>query len=180
MKIAQTLTDLIGNTPILDLTQFSQKRELPARLLVKLEYFNPAGSAKDRIAAAMLADAESRGLLPADAVIIEPTSGNTGIGLAAVAAARGWRVILTMPDTMSAERRNLLKAYGAELVLTPGAQGMSGAIAKAEETTSFINRYKIELSRIPAATSNTECCLTKTVEMQMSSISPATARRSPK
>ena len=149
MKIAQTLTDLIGNTPILDLTQFSQKRELPARLLVKLEYFNPAGSAKDRIAAAMLADAESRGLLPADAVIIEPTSGNTGIGLAAVAAARGWRVILTMPDTMSAERRNLLKAYGAELVLTPGAQGMSGAIAKAEELAA-----EIPHSFIPSQFSN--------------------------
>lgn len=149
MKIAQTLTDLIGNTPILDLTQFSQKRELPARLLVKLEYFNPAGSAKDRIAAAMLADAESRGLLPADAVIIEPTSGNTGIGLAAVAAARGWRVILTMPDTMSAERRNLLKAYGAELVLTPGAQGMSGAIAKAEEMAA-----EIPHSFIPSQFSN--------------------------
>lgn len=149
MKIAQTLTDLIGNTPILDLTQFSQNRELPARLLVKLEYFNPAGSAKDRIAAAMLADAESRGLLPADAVIIEPTSGNTGIGLAAVAAARGWRVILTMPDTMSAERRNLLKAYGAELVLTPGAQGMSGAIAKAEELAA-----EIPHSFIPSQFSN--------------------------
>ena len=149
MKIAQTLTDLIGNTPILDLTQFSQKRELPARLLVKLEYFNPAGSAKDRIAAAMMADAESRGLLPADAVIIEPTSGNTGIGLAAVAAARGWRVILTMPDTMSAERRNLLKAYGAELVLTPGAQGMSGAIAKAEELAA-----EIPHSFIPSQFSN--------------------------
>ncbi len=138
MKIANTLTDLIGNTPLLELTQFAKRRQLPARLVAKLEYFNPAGSAKDRIAAAMLADAESRGLLPADAVIIEPTSGNTGIGLAAVAAARGWRVILTMPDTMSAERRNLLKAYGAELVLTPGAQGMSGAIAKAEELAAEI------------------------------------------
>lgn len=133
MKIAQTLTDLIGNTPLLELGQYAKRQCLAARLVAKLEYFNPAGSAKDRIAAAMLADAESRGLLPADAVIIEPTSGNTGIGLAAVAAARGWRVVLTMPDTMSAERRNLLKAYGAELVLTPGAQGMSGAIAKAQE-----------------------------------------------
>lgn len=133
MKIAQTLTDLIGNTPLLELGQYAKRQGLAARLVAKLEYFNPAGSAKDRIAAAMLADAESRGLLPADAVIIEPTSGNTGIGLAAVAAARGWRVVLTMPDTMSAERRNLLKAYGAELVLTPGAQGMSGAIARAQE-----------------------------------------------
>ena len=133
MKIAKSFMDLIGHTPLLELARYNQAQGLGAKILVKLEYFNPAGSVKDRVAAAMLAEAEAEGKLPADAVIIEPTSGNTGIGLAAVAAARGWRVILTMPETMSVERRNLLKAYGAELVLTEGALGMAGAIAKAEE-----------------------------------------------
>ncbi len=133
MKIYTTMTDLIGNTPLLELTRFEKAHDLKATVLAKLEYFNPAGSVKDRIARAMLDDAEQRGVLKPGAVIIEPTSGNTGIGLAAVAASRGYRVILTMPDTMSMERRNLLKAYGAELVLTEGAKGMKGAIAKAEE-----------------------------------------------
>ena len=133
MKIAKSFTDLIGHTPLLELARYNQAQGLGAKILVKLEYFNPAGSVKDRVAAAMLAEAEAEGKLPADAVIIEPTSGNTGIGLAAVAAARGWRIILTMPETRSVERRNLLKAYGAELVLTEGALGMAGAIAKAEE-----------------------------------------------
>lgn len=133
MKIAKSFMDLIGHTPLLELARYNQAQGLGAKILAKLEYFNPAGSVKDRVAAAMLAEAEVEGKLPADAVIIEPTSGNTGIGLAAVAAARGWRVILTMPETMSVERRNLLKAYGAELVLTEGALGMAGAIAKAEE-----------------------------------------------
>lgn len=133
MKIAKSFMDLIGHTPLLELARYNQAQGLGAKILAKLEYFNPAGSVKDRVAAAMLAEAEAEGKLPADAVIIEPTSGNTGIGLAAVAAARGWRVILTMPETMSVERRNLLKAYGAELVLTEGTLGMAGAIAKAEE-----------------------------------------------
>ena len=133
MKIAKSFTDLIGHTPLLELARYNQAQGLGAKILAKLEYFNPAGSVKDRVAAAMLAEAEAEGKLPADAVIIEPTSGNTGIGLAAVAAARGWRIILTMPETMSVERRNLLKAYGAELVLTEGALGMAGAIARAEE-----------------------------------------------
>ena len=133
MQVAKTFTDLIGRTPLLELGRYGQTQGLGAKILAKLEYFNPAGSVKDRVAAAMLAEAEAAGKLPADAVIIEPTSGNTGIGLAAVAAARGWRIILTMPETMSIERRNLLKAYGAELVLTEGAQGMAGAIARAEE-----------------------------------------------
>ena len=133
MKIAKSFMDLIGHTPLLELARYNQAQGLGAKILAKLEYFNPAGSVKDRVAAAMLAEAEAEGKLPADAVIIEPTSGNTGIGLAAVAAARGWRVILTMPETMSVERSNLLKAYGAELVLTEGALGMAGAIAKAEE-----------------------------------------------
>lgn len=133
MKIAKSFMDLIGHTPLLELARYNQAQGLGAKILAKLEYFNPAGSVKDRVAAAMLTEAEAEGKLPADAVIIEPTSGNTGIGLAAVAAARGWRVILTMPETMSVERRNLLKAYGAELVLTEGTLGMAGAIAKAEE-----------------------------------------------
>ena len=132
-KIYKSLTELIGRTPLLQLTNYNQQRKLSARIIGKLEYFNPAGSVKDRIALAMLDDAERKGLLKKGAVIIEPTSGNTGIGLAAVAAARGYRLILTMPETMSVERRNLLKAYGAELVLTEGAKGMKGAIAKAEE-----------------------------------------------
>lgn len=132
-KIAKNLTDLIGNTPLLELSNYNQANNLEARLIAKLEYFNPAGSVKDRIGYAMLKDAEERGLLNKDSVIIEPTSGNTGIALAFVAAARGYRLILTMPDTMTVERRSLLKALGAELVLTPGAEGMPGAIKKAEE-----------------------------------------------
>ncbi|MDH7567942.1 MAG: pyridoxal-phosphate dependent enzyme, partial [Clostridiales bacterium] len=132
-KIAKNLTDLIGNTPLLELTNYSKKHHLNAKLIAKLEYFNPAGSVKDRVAYAMIKDAEEKGLIKQDSVIIEPTSGNTGIGLAMVAAAKGYRLILTMPDTMSIERRNLLKALGAELVLTPGAEGMKGAIKKAEE-----------------------------------------------
>ena len=138
MKVYETITDLIGNTPLLKLNNYASKRELGATVLAKLEYFNPAGSVKDRIALAMLNDAEAKGQLHPDSVIIEPTSGNTGIGLAAVAASRGYRMILTMPDTMSVERRNLLKAYGAEIVLTEGAKGMKGAIAKADELASEI------------------------------------------
>ena len=128
-----SITELIGSTPIIELSKIEQLYDLQARILVKLELFNPAGSIKDRIALAMLNDAEEKGLLRRESVIIEPTSGNTGIGLAAIAAARGYRIILTMPETMSIERRNLLKAYGAELVLTDGAKGMKGAIEKAEE-----------------------------------------------
>ncbi len=137
-KIYKTLTDLIGRTPLLELSNYEKKNDLKAALIAKLEYFNPAGSVKDRIARAMLDDAEAKGLIKPGAVIIEPTSGNTGIGLAAVAAARGYRIILTMPETMSVERRNLLKAYGAELVLTEGAKGMKGAIDKAEELAAGI------------------------------------------
>lgn len=132
-KIYQSMTELIGHTPLLAAQRFSREESLPSALLVKLEYFNPAGSVKDRIAAAMIEDAEKRGLLTKDSVIVEPTSGNTGIGLASAAVARGYRAILTMPETMSVERRKLLAAYGAEIVLTDGAQGMKGAIAKAEE-----------------------------------------------
>lgn len=133
MAIYTSITDLIGGTPLLELKNYEAANKLEAKIVAKLEYFNPAGSVKDRIAKAMLDDAEAKGVLKPGAVIIEPTSGNTGIGLAAVAAARGYRIILTMPETMSVERRNLLKAYGAELVLTDGAQGMKGAIAKAQE-----------------------------------------------
>ena len=133
MKVYQKITDLIGGTPLLELKNYEAAHDLSATVLAKLEYFNPAGSVKDRIAKAMLDDAEQKGLLHPDSVIIEPTSGNTGIGLASVAASRGYRIILTMPETMSVERRNLLKAYGAELVLTEGAKGMKGAIAKAQE-----------------------------------------------
>lgn len=133
MKTFDRITDLIGGTPLLKLTNYIAEKELGATILAKLEYFNPAGSVKDRIAKAMIDDAEAKGILKPGSVIIEPTSGNTGIGLAAVAASRGYRIILTMPETMSVERRNLLKAYGAKLVLTEGAKGMKGAIAKAEE-----------------------------------------------
>ena len=133
MKTYDRITDLIGKTPLMKLTNYGKLKELGATVYGKLEYFNPAGSVKDRIAKAMIDDAEAKGVLKPDSVIIEPTSGNTGIGLAAVAASRGYRIILTMPETMSIERRNLLKAYGAELVLTEGAKGMKGAIAKAQE-----------------------------------------------
>ncbi len=138
MKIYHQATELIGNTPLLELGNYEQAHGLHATILAKLEYFNPAGSVKDRIAKAMLDDAEAKGKLKKGSVIIEPTSGNTGIGLASVAAARGYRIILTMPETMSVERRTLLKAYGAELVLTEGAKGMKGAIAKAEELAKEI------------------------------------------
>jgi cysteine synthase A len=133
VKIAKSLTDLIGNTPLLELSNYNRSEKVPAQLVAKLEYFNPAGSAKDRIGYAMIKAAEDQGFLKEGSVIIEPTSGNTGIALAFVAAARGYRLILTMPETMSLERRNLLKALGAELVLTPGSEGMNGAIKKAEE-----------------------------------------------
>lgn len=133
MKVYEKITDLIGSTPLVKLGNYSANRGLEANIIAKVEFFNPAGSVKDRIAKAMLDDAEAKGILKKGATIIEPTSGNTGIGLAAVAASRGYKVILTMPDTMSVERRNLLKAYGAELVLTDGVKGMKGAIAKAEE-----------------------------------------------
>lgn len=131
-KIYKSVDQLIGNTPIVELSNFEKVNNLGARILAKLEYFNPAGSVKDRIAKAMIDDAEARGVLKEGSVIIEPTSGNTGIGLASVAAARGYRIIITMPDTMSVERRNLMKAYGAEIVLTDGVKGMRGAIEKAE------------------------------------------------
>ena len=132
-KVYSSIQDLIGGTPLLELRNTEQKEQLGAKVLAKLEYFNPAGSVKDRVAKAMLDDAKAKGLLTKDSVIIEPTSGNTGIGLASVAAAKGYKVIIVMPETMSVERRQLMKAYGAELVLTEGAKGMKGAIAKAKE-----------------------------------------------
>ena len=137
-KIYKSADELIGNTPLLELTNIEKKLDLKANIIAKLEYFNPAGSVKDRIAKAMIEEAESRGTLAKDSVIIEPTSGNTGIGLASIAAVKGYRMILTMPDTMSIERRNILKAYGAELVLTEGAAGMQGAIDRAEELAKEI------------------------------------------
>lgn len=137
-KIYKSLTELVGKTPLLELSNYEKKNSLEASVIAKLEYYNPAGSVKDRIAKAMIEDAEAKGKLTKDSVIIEPTSGNTGIGLASIAAARGYRLILTMPETMSIERRNLLKAYGAELVLTEGAKGMKGAIARANELAEEI------------------------------------------
>ena len=149
MKTFKKITDLIGGTPLLELVNLENAHELGATLLAKLEYFNPAGSVKDRIAKAMIDDAEAKGLLKEGSVIIEPTSGNTGIGLASVAASRGYRLIITMPETMSIERRNLMKAYGAELVLTEGSKGMKGAIAKAEELA-----HEIAGSFIPSQFTN--------------------------
>ena len=142
MKTYKKITDLIGNTPLLELSNIEEDESLQATVLAKLEYFNPAGSVKDRIAKAMIDDAEAKGLLKKGSVIIEPTSGNTGIGLASVAASRGYRIIIAMPETMSIERRNLMKAYGAELVLTEGSKGMKGAIAKAEELAKKIGADK--------------------------------------
>ena len=149
MKVYKKLTDLIGSTPLLELSNIEAEQGLEATILAKLEYFNPAGSVKDRIAKAMIDEAEEKGLLKKGSVIIEPTSGNTGIGLASVAAARGYRIIITMPETMSVERRNILKAYGAEIVLTSGAKGMKGAIAKAQELST-----QIENSFIPSQFTN--------------------------
>lgn len=138
MAIYKSLLDLVGNTPLVEVSNFSKKFEAKATILAKLEYFNPAGSVKDRIAKAIIEDAEEKGILKEGSVIIEPTSGNTGIGLSAVATAKGYRIIIVMPETMSIERRNLMKAYGAELVLTDGSQGMKGAIAKADELAKEI------------------------------------------
>ncbi|KYH29428.1 MULTISPECIES: cysteine synthase A [Clostridium] len=133
MKIARNLTELIGNTPMMELVNYDKINDLQANIIAKLEYFNPAGSVKDRVGYAMIVDAEEKGIINKDTVIIEPTSGNTGVGLALTAAAKGYKLIITMPESMSIERRKVLKAYGAELVLTPAAEGMKGAIAKAEE-----------------------------------------------
>ncbi len=149
MKTYKKITDLIGNTPLVELSNYGNEFNLSSLILGKLEYFNPAGSVKDRIAKAMIDDAEEKGILNKDSVIIEPTSGNTGIGLASVAASRGYKIILTMPETMSVERRNLLKAYGAEVVLTDGTKGMKGAIEKAQELSQ-----SIENSFIPSQFSN--------------------------
>ncbi|MGN0467066.1 MAG: cysteine synthase A [Lachnospiraceae bacterium] len=148
-KVYKSALELIGNTPLVEVTNLEKKYNLKAKILVKLEYLNPAGSVKDRIAKAMIEDAEERGILKEGATIIEPTSGNTGIGLAAIAASKGYKVILTMPETMSVERRNILKAYGAEIVLTEGAKGMKGAIAKADELAR-----EIENSFIPGQFDN--------------------------
>jgi cysteine synthase A len=149
MKIYKQITELVGKTPLLELSNIEKKYSLNANIIAKLEYLNPAGSVKDRIAKAMVEDAEEKGILKPDSVIIEPTSGNTGIGLAAVAASRGYKIILTMPETMSVERRNLLKAYGAEIVLTEGHKGMKGAIEKADELAK-----KIPNSFIPSQFTN--------------------------
>lgn len=149
MRIYKSAIELVGNTPLVEISNFSAKHEVNAKILAKLEYFNPAGSVKDRIAKAIIEDAEEKGVLKKGSVIIEPTSGNTGIGLASVAAAKGYRIIITMPETMSVERRNILKAYGAELVLTDGAKGMKGAIEKADELAA-----EIENSFIPGQFTN--------------------------
>ncbi|MBP8776624.1 MAG: cysteine synthase A [Bacteroidaceae bacterium] len=153
-KIAKQLTDLVGNTPLLELSNYNESKQLEATIVAKLEYFNPAGSVKDRIALAMIEDAEAKGLLKAGATIIEPTSGNTGVGLAFVSSVKGYKLVLTMPDTMSIERRNLLKALGAQVVLTPGAEGMKGAIAKAQllrdETEGSIILQQFENPANPA------------------------------
>lgn len=149
MRIYKSAIELVGNTPLVEISNFSAKNEVSAKILAKLEYFNPAGSVKDRIAKAIIEDAEKKGILKKGSVIIEPTSGNTGIGLASVAAAKGYRIIITMPETMSVERRNILKAYGAELVLTDGAKGMKGAIEKADELAA-----EIENSFIPGQFTN--------------------------
>lgn len=139
MKIYKTVTELIGRTPLMELANIEKNEKLNAKLLAKLEFFNPAGSVKDRVAAAMIEDAEAKGILKEGSVIIEPTSGNTGIGLAAAAASKGYRLIITMPETMSIERRNLMKAYGAEVILTNGSEGMTGAIKKADELAAEIS-----------------------------------------
>lgn len=149
MRIYKSAIELVGNTPLVEISIFSAKNEVSAKILAKLEYFNPAGSVKDRIAKAIIEDAEEKGILKKGSVIIEPTSGNTGIGLASVAAAKGYRIIITMPETMSVERRNILKAYGAELVLTDGSKGMKGAIEKADELAA-----EIENSFIPGQFTN--------------------------
>ncbi len=149
MKVYKSITDLIGKTPLLELVKTEKANNLDAKIIAKLEYFNPAGSVKDRVAKIMIEDAEEKGILKPDSVIIEPTSGNTGIGLASVAASKGYRLIITMPETMSIERRNLMKAYGAEVVLTDGASGMTGAIKKAEELAK-----EIPNSFIPSQFSN--------------------------